>query len=132
MWHRNRVRSICRPAARVRRAWCSAHGVTATDEFHVPSRTAAIANETLGVLGLDLHVTEDEIQNDAGFVDAGIPSEASIEATRLFARTEGVIPDSVYTGKAAACMVAHVQEGRYARDDTLIFVHSGGAPAVFT
>ena len=48
--------------------------------------------------------------------------------TRLFARTEGVILDPIYIGKAAVCMVAHIQEGRYARDDSLIFVHTGGTP----
>ena len=110
------------------------HGVTATDEFHVPSRTAAIANETLEVLGLDMRVTEDEILNDAGFVGPGygIPTEASVEATKLFAHTEGVVLDPVYTGKAAACMVAHIREGRYGRGNRLVFVHTGGTPAVFT
>jgi 1-aminocyclopropane-1-carboxylate deaminase/D-cysteine desulfhydrase-like pyridoxal-dependent ACC family enzyme len=110
------------------------HGVTATDEFHVPSRTAAIANETLQVLGLDLRITDDEIVNDMGFVGTGygIPSEASVEATKLFARTEGVILDPVYTGKAAAGMISHIREGRYGKDDTLVFVHTGGTPAIFT
>ena len=119
---------------RLTNAGYAVHGVTATDEFHVPSRTAAIANETLDLLGLDMRVTEDEMLNDAGFVGAGygIPSEASVDATRLFARTEGVILDPIYTGKAAACMVAHIREGRYTRADTLVFVHTGGTPAVFT
>ena len=83
------------------------------------------------MLGLDLRVTEDEIVNDAGFVGAGygIPSEASVEATRLFARTEGVILDPIYTGKAAAGMIAHIREGRYGKDDVLVFVHTGGTPA---
>jgi D-cysteine desulfhydrase/L-cysteate sulfo-lyase len=119
---------------RLTNAGHAVHGVTATDEFHVPSRTAAIANETLDILGLDIRVTEDEILNDAGFVGAGygIPTEASVEATKLFARTEGVILDPIYTGKAAACMIAHIGEGRYARDNTLVFVHTGGMPAVFT
>jgi D-cysteine desulfhydrase/L-cysteate sulfo-lyase len=81
-----------------------------------------------------MRVTEDEILNDAGFVGAGygIPSEASVEATRLFARTEGVILDPVYTGKAAAGMIAHIRERRYGKDDVLVFVHTGGTPAVFT
>jgi D-cysteine desulfhydrase/L-cysteate sulfo-lyase len=119
---------------RLTNAGHAVHGVTATDEFHVPSRTAAIANETLDILGLDMRVTEDEILNEAGFVGAGygIPTEASVEATKLFARTEGVILDPVYTGAAAACMIAHIREGRYARADTLVFVHTGGTPAVFT
>jgi D-cysteine desulfhydrase/L-cysteate sulfo-lyase len=110
------------------------HGVTATDEFHVASRTAGIVKATLQVLGLDLRVTEDEIVNDAGFVGAGygIPSTASVEATTLFAHTEGLILDPVYTGKAAAGMIAHIREGRYSKDDVLVFVHTGGMPAVFT
>jgi 1-aminocyclopropane-1-carboxylate deaminase/D-cysteine desulfhydrase-like pyridoxal-dependent ACC family enzyme len=119
---------------RLTNAGHAVHGVTATDEFHVPSRTAAIANETLQVLGLDTRVTDEEVLNDAGFVGAGygIPSEAGIEATKLFARTEGVILDPVYTGKAAAGMIAHIREGRYAKDDVLVFVHTGGTPSIFT
>jgi 1-aminocyclopropane-1-carboxylate deaminase/D-cysteine desulfhydrase-like pyridoxal-dependent ACC family enzyme len=110
------------------------HGVTATDEFHVPSRTAAIANETLGVLGLDLRISDSEIVNDAGFVGAGygIPSEASVEATKLFARTEGAILDPIYTGKAAAGMISDIRAGRYGIRDTLVFVHTGGTPSIFT
>ena len=110
------------------------HGVTATDEFHLPSRTAGIANETAKALGMDLVVTEDEIVNFGEFVGAGygVPSEAGVEAVKLFARTEGVILDPIYTGKAAAGLVAHVREGRFGKDDVIVFVHTGGVPANFT
>lgn len=110
------------------------HGVTATSEFHLPSRTAGIANDTAKALGLDLVVTEEEIVNFDDFVGKGygIPSEAGIEAVKLFARTEGIILDPIYTGKAAAGMVAHVREGRFGADDILVFVHTGGTPANFT
>jgi D-cysteine desulfhydrase/L-cysteate sulfo-lyase len=86
------------------------------------------------VLGLDTRVTEDEVSNDMGFVGAGygIPSEASVEATKLFARTEGVILDPVYTGKAAAGMIAHIRDCRFSKDDVLVFVHTGGTPSIFT
>ncbi len=109
-------------------------GVTATDEFHVPSRTAAIANETLEMLGYDLRISENDIVNDMKFVGPGygIPTEAAVEAIRLFARTEGIILDPIYTGKAAAGMISHIREGRYGKDDTLVFVHTGGTPAIFT
>jgi len=43
-----------------------------------------------------------------------------------------VILDPVYTGKAAAGMIAHVREGRYGPGDTLVFVHTGGTPSIFT
>jgi len=119
---------------RLTNAGHAVEGVTATDEFHIPSRTAAIANETLAVLGLDTRVTEEEIHNDMHFVGPGygIPTAACVEAVKLFARTEGVILDPIYTGKAAAGMIAHVREGRYGKGDTLVFVHTGGTPAIFT
>ena len=110
------------------------HAVTATDEFHLPSRTAGIANETAETLGLDLRITEQEIVNFDNFVGPsyGVPTEAGVEAVKLFARTEGVILDPIYTGKAAAGLVAHVREGRFGPDDVLVFVHTGGTPANFT
>jgi D-cysteine desulfhydrase/L-cysteate sulfo-lyase len=119
---------------RLTNAGVRVHGVTATDEFDVPVRTAAIANETAAMLGFDLVVSADEIANDGGFVGSGygIPTEAAVEATRLFARTEGVVLDPIYTGKAAAGMIAHIRAGRYRAGDVLVFVHTGGTPAIFT
>lgn len=121
-------------AQRLTNAGFQMQGITATDEFHVPSRTAAIANETAATLGLDIVIAEEEVQNDNRFVGAGygIPSDEAIEATRLFARTEGIILDPIYTGKAAAGMISHIREGRYTKDDVLVFVHTGGNPAVFS
>jgi L-cysteate sulfo-lyase len=121
-------------AQKLTRLGFAVHGVTATSEFHVPSRTAAIANETAATLGLDLRVSENEVVNFGDFVGLGygIPSEAGTEAVRLFARHEGVILDPIYTGKAAAGMIAHLREGRFGRDDVVVFVHTGGTPANFT
>jgi 1-aminocyclopropane-1-carboxylate deaminase/D-cysteine desulfhydrase-like pyridoxal-dependent ACC family enzyme len=121
-------------AQRLTNAGFGMQGVSATDEFDIPPRTAAIANETAELLGLDFRVQPTDIVNDMGFVGPGygIPTEDAVEATRLFARTEGVILDPIYTGKAAAGMIAHVREGRFKPDDVLVFVHTGGMPAIFT
>lgn len=110
------------------------HAICATAEFDLPSRTAKIANETIATLGLDITISEDEVVNTEEFVGKGygIPSEAGDEAVRLFARTEGIILDPIYTGKAAAGMIAHIREGRFGPDDVLVFVHTGGTPAIFT
>jgi D-cysteine desulfhydrase/L-cysteate sulfo-lyase len=72
--------------------------------------------------------------NTEAFVGSGygIPSEAGDEAVRLFAHTEGIILDPIYTGKAAAGLIAHLRDGRFGRDDVLVFVHTGGTPANFT
>lgn len=108
--------------------------ICATDEFHLPSRTAGIANETAHALGIDVTVGEDDILNTEAFVGAGygIPSEAGNEAVRIFARTEGIILDPIYTGKAAAGLITHIREGRFNKSDVVVFVHTGGTPAIFT
>ena len=110
------------------------HSVTATSEFDVPARTAAIANQTCEILGLELRLEPADITNFGGFVGEryGMPSEAGNEAVRLFARHEGIVLDPIYTGKAAAAMIAHIREGRFKPDDLLVLVHTGGFPAVFT
>lgn len=119
---------------RLTNAGFAMEGITATDEFDVPPRTTAIANDTAALLGLDLRIDPAEIRNDMGFVGPGygIPTEAAVEAVRLFARTEGIVLDPIYTGKAAAGMIAHIRAGRYRAGDVLVFVHTGGAPAIFT
>lgn len=111
-----------------------ARGVVATDEFDVPPRAADIANRAAATLGLDLRVGPDDFDNDGDFVGEayGIPSEAGNEAVRLFARTEGIILDPVYTGKCAAGMIAHIRRGDFGSDDIVVFVHTGGTPAIFT
>jgi 1-aminocyclopropane-1-carboxylate deaminase/D-cysteine desulfhydrase-like pyridoxal-dependent ACC family enzyme len=111
------------------------HGVTATDEFDdIPARTAEIANRTARTLGLDLEVAPGEVVNFDGYVGAGygIPSAAAVAAVRLFAHTEGVVLDPVYTGKAAAALIEHIREGRLEQGDVVVFVHTGGTPAIFT
>ncbi len=110
------------------------HGVTATREYDVPARTAAIANEAAATLDLDVRVRPEDVVNFDDFVGSGYgrPSPAGTEAVQLFARTEGLVLDPVYTGKCAAALIAHARTGRLSRDDTVVFVHTGGAPAIFT
>ena len=59
------------------------------------------------------------------------PTAETWEAIRVAARTEGLILDPVYTGKAMAGLVAAVTGGRIPRDARVVFVHTGGLPALF-
>jgi D-cysteine desulfhydrase len=61
----------------------------------------------------------------------GAPTEACREALHLAATLEGLLLDPVYTGKAMAGLVAAVREGRVPRDGRLVFLHTGGLPALF-
>ena len=60
-----------------------------------------------------------------------IPTEAMKEAVFLFAREEGILLDPVYTGKAAAGLIEFVRKGKFAEGSTVIFVHTGGSPALY-
>lgn len=61
----------------------------------------------------------------------GQPTAAMIEAVELVARTEGILLDPVYTGKAMAGLLARVRSGAFAPDETVVFWHTGGAPGLF-
>ena len=114
---------------------CEMRCVTATAEYDdVPERTAEIANRTAEYLGMALQVNADDVVNLRDQVGEayGIPTEAGNATVKLFAETEGVVLDPVYTGKAAAGMVAQIRAGQYSPADVVVFVHTGGTPAVFT
>lgn len=61
----------------------------------------------------------------------GEPNQAGLEAIRILAGTEGVLLDPVYTGKAMAGLLDGVARGRFASDGPVLFLHTGGAPALF-
>ncbi len=60
-----------------------------------------------------------------------VPSEQGVAAIRRLAQTEGIILDPVYTGKAFAGLLDLVERGRLGRDEPIIFLHTGGWPALF-
>lgn len=94
---------------------------------------ARIATATAGRLGLDLTVEPAEIDNSDAYIGPryGIVTDAAREALALAARTEGLILDPVYSAKAMAGLIDHIRQGRLTRDDQVIFVHTGGTPALF-
>jgi 1-aminocyclopropane-1-carboxylate deaminase/D-cysteine desulfhydrase-like pyridoxal-dependent ACC family enzyme len=58
-------------------------------------------------------------------------SEACLEAIRLVARTEGLLLDPVYSGKAMAALLTAVRDGRIGAGACAVFWATGGAPALF-
>lgn len=110
------------------------HGITVSYEYDVPPRTAQIANDTLALLGLDVRIDPSEVISFADHVGPGYGhiTEASLDATALMARTEGIVLDPIYTGKCFAALLDHIESGRVPRDATVVFVHTGGTPAIFS
>jgi D-cysteine desulfhydrase/L-cysteate sulfo-lyase len=107
---------------------------SATREFEVASRTARIANRVAEMLGLATRIEACDVVNYDDYVGEryGVPTPEALEAVRIFAETEGVILDPVYTGKCAAGLIDHIRKGRLSRKDIALFIHTGGTPAIFT
>jgi D-cysteine desulfhydrase len=61
----------------------------------------------------------------------GTPTAAANDALCLLARSEGLVLDPTYTAKAFAGLLALIRAGRFSRDETVVFVHTGGAPVLF-
>ncbi|MDR0806120.1 MAG: D-cysteine desulfhydrase [Enterobacteriaceae bacterium] len=61
----------------------------------------------------------------------GMPNEKGMEAVKLLASLEGVLLDPVYTGKAMAGLIDGIALQRYRGNGAILFVHTGGAPALF-
>ena len=94
---------------------------------------ARIANATADLLDLDTRIDADEIDSHDDYIGEryGVASEGGIEALKLLARTEGMILDPVYSGKGLAGLIDHVRHGSVTQDDVVVFVHTGGTPALF-
>lgn len=61
----------------------------------------------------------------------GTPNDAGMEAVKLLARLEGILLDPVYTGKAMAGLIDGISQQRFKDEGPILFVHTGGAPALF-
>lgn len=60
-----------------------------------------------------------------------VPTAGMAEAVRLLARTEGILLDPVYTGKAMAGLVDLIRKGHFRKDQKVLFIHTGGSPALY-
>ncbi len=108
-------------------------GISARAKADRLEDTARIANDAAERLGVDIKIQPKEITNYDEYAAPGYGkvSEAGLEAIRLLARTEGIMLDPVYTGKAMAALMDHVRQGRLTEKDTVVFMHTGGLPALF-
>jgi D-cysteine desulfhydrase family pyridoxal phosphate-dependent enzyme len=61
----------------------------------------------------------------------GVLTDSERGAIHLFATSEGLLLDPVYTGRAAAGLVDLIQKGFFKKGDTVLFWHTGGQPALF-
>jgi len=91
------------------------------------------ANQAAEKLNLSCRIRREDVCNTTDYVGEryGIPTQAGIEMIKLMARTEGIFLDPVYTSKAMSALYDHVKKGKVTSKDVVIFLHTGGTPALF-
>lgn len=96
-------------------------------------RAVRIASEAADLLGSSARLTPDDLANDEGQIGPGygLPTPACLEAISLLARHEAVFLDPVYSAKAMAGLIADIRAGQFAPAATVLFLHTGGTPALF-
>ncbi len=92
-----------------------------------------LAAETAAYAGVDLEIPAEAVTCLDDYVGPGysLPTEGMIEAVKLLARTEGILLDPVYSGKAMAGLVDLARKGRFPKGSTVLFLHTGGSPALY-
>jgi len=96
-------------------------------------RVAGLATDTADSLGESLTFAVEDILVNADYLGGGygVLGEPEKEAVSIFAQNEGLLLDPVYTGRAAAGMIDLIRKGFFERDQTVLFWHTGGTPALF-
>ena len=102
-------------------------------EDWLKSHVSELASQASEKLGERIDIKpEDVLANDhyckAGY---GVLTATEREAVQLFAKYEGLLLDPVYTGRAAAGMIDLIRQGFFKKDETILFWHTGGQPALF-
>lgn len=92
-----------------------------------------LAEQTAIHLGIEGVVKREHVVANCDYVGAGygIPTPGGIEAIELFARTESILLDPVYSAKGAAGLIDLIRKGHFKKDDNIVFVHTGGSQALF-
>lgn len=94
--------------------------------------TPALMREAAVLLGVDVSISEQDYSlRDMCGPGYAIPSEEGNAAISMMAKEEGIFLDPVYTGKAFAGLIKMAEEGAFLPSDKVLFLHSGGAGALF-
>ncbi|GAA3885561.1 D-cysteine desulfhydrase [Gibbsiella dentisursi] len=92
-----------------------------------------LAQRTRELLGIAGELPRSAVVANGDYVGEGygLPTDGVREALTLLARLEGILLDPVYTGKGMAGLIDQVRKGYFAKEDNVVFVHTGGAAGLF-
>jgi L-cysteate sulfo-lyase len=103
------------------------------EHLEYENEVAQIANECAAYIGSEVRLTKADVSVVYGFMGEGygVVGDLEREAIRLMARCEGIVLDPVYAGRAFGALAALIRKGAFRRGETVLFWHTGGAPALF-
>jgi D-cysteine desulfhydrase len=92
-----------------------------------------LATKTAALAGVKAGIPREAITCYDAYVGPGysLPTVGMVEAVKLLARTEGILLDPVYTGKAMAGLIDLIRKGHFKKGQNVLFIHTGGSPALF-
>ncbi len=105
-------------------------GVRVAMQPDLAQRVESIARAAAALVGAPS--PSGRVRLESGFLGPGYAqgTPECLDAIRMVGATEGIVLDPVYTGKAMAGLIAGVRSGAIARDDIVVFVHTGGLPGL--
>ncbi len=92
-----------------------------------------LAQKTAEKLLIENDVKRDAVVCFDQYVGPGysLPTDAMVEAVKLFSQKEAILLDPVYSGKAAAGLIDLVRKGFFKKESNILFLHTGGSPALY-
>jgi D-cysteine desulfhydrase family pyridoxal phosphate-dependent enzyme len=101
--------------------------------FELSEKVARLAEETAQGLGIEQSFTPQDILVNDDYLGGGygVMGEPEVEALKMFARSEGMLLDPVYTGRAAAGLIDLIRREIINAHQKVLFWHTGGSPAIF-
>lgn len=92
-----------------------------------------LMRQTADLIGAVVNIPRETVVAYDDYVGPGysLPTAAMAEAVTLLARTESILLDPVYSGKAMSGLIDFVRKGMFPTGSNVLFLHTGGSPALF-
>lgn len=113
---------------------CKIHGISVSKSApEMKSLVSDLANKLTKFIDKDFRFTEDDIciYDEYYGEEYGQPTLEGNEAIKRLSRTEGILLDPVYTGKAMSGLIDLLKKDEFKEGEDIVFLHTGGSPAIF-
>ncbi len=106
------------------------------DESEAPfeEQLCKLTDATARRVGIHMRSSDSDFQVSNGYLGDGygVIGALELQAISRLAKSEGILLDPVYTGRAMGALIDLIEKGQFARSDRVLFWHTGGTPALFS